>query len=181
MSGVFHLLSPGTTGRAVFRRLDHAGIFFLIAATFTPVHVILFRGPLRWGVLGFVWSAAVTGITLKSIYFDSIPEWMSLALYLGLGWVGALSGCFLYRHLGFEGIRLIVWGALAYTAGAMLEFLRVPVLVPAVIGPHELFHVMVLVAIAAHWTYIHRLAMAQHVSSARHDSQWSTVLARTAR
>ncbi len=44
MSGVFHLLTPGTTGRAVLQRLDHAAIFFLIAATFTPVHVVQFRG-----------------------------------------------------------------------------------------------------------------------------------------
>ena len=47
MSGVFHLLTPGTTGRAVLQRLDHAAIFFLIAATFTPVHVIQFSKSVR--------------------------------------------------------------------------------------------------------------------------------------
>ncbi len=125
-----------------------------------PVHVIQFRGPLRWGILVFIWSAAVTGITLKSIYFNDLPEWVSLTLYLGLGWVGALSGYFLYRRFGFERIRLILWGAFAYTAGAVLEFFRFPVLVPTVIGPHELFHFMVLIGIAAHWMYIHRLATA---------------------
>jgi channel protein (hemolysin III family) len=160
MSGVFHLLPPGTTGRAVLQRLDHASIFFLIAATFTPIHVIQFRGPLRWGILVFIWSAAVTGITLKSIYFTALPEWVGLTLYLGLGWVGALSGYFLYRRYGFARIRLILWGALAYTAGAVLEFSRFPVLVPNVIGPHELFHVFVLIGIAVHWIYIRRLVNA---------------------
>ena len=162
MSGVFHLLTPGTSGRAVLQRLDHAGIFVLIAATFTPVHVIQFRGPLRWGVLLFIWSAAIAGITLKSIYFTDFPEWVGLTLYLGLGWVGALSGYFLYRRFGFEGIRLILWGALAYTAGAVLEYARFPVLLPAVIGPHELFHIMVLLGISAHWMHIHRLANARY-------------------
>ncbi len=180
MSGVFHLLTPGTTGRAVLQRLDHAGIFFLIAATFTPVHVTQFRGALRWGVLGFIWSAAVTGITLKSIYFNDLPEGVSLALYLGLGWVGALSSYLLYRRFGFQRIRLILWGASAYTAGAVLEFFRLPVLVPTVIGPHEIFHVMVLIGIAAHWMYIHGLSNAQLVPTAGQYSQTSTVVAATA-
>ncbi len=161
MSGVFHLLTPGTTGRAVLQRLDHAGIFILIAASFTPLHIIQFRGPLRWGVLVFIWSAAIAGITLKTIYFNDVPEWVSLALYLGLGWVGGLSSYFLYRRFGFAQIKLILWGAFAYSVGAVLEFLRFPVLVPNVIGPHELFHVMVLIGIAAHWTYIYRLVHAQ--------------------
>jgi len=180
MSGVFHLLTPGTTSRAVLQRLDHAGIFFLIAATFTPVHVIQFRGLLRWGVIVFMWSAAVTGITLKSIYFNHLPEWMSLTLYLGLGWVGALSGYFLYRRFGFKQIRLILWGAFAYSAGAVLEFFRFPVLVPSVIGPHELFHVMVLIGIAAHWMYIHRLADPQFIPTAGRSSRVRTVAAGTA-
>jgi channel protein (hemolysin III family) len=159
-SGVFHLLTPGTTGRAVLRRLDHASIFFLIAATFTPVHFIQFRGLLRWGVLAFIWCAAITGIALKSIYFHDFPEWVSLSLYLGLGWVGAFSGYCLYRRFGFAHIRLILWGAFAYSAGAVMEFVRFPVLVPTVVGPHEMFHVMVLIGIAAHWMHIHRLAKA---------------------
>jgi len=159
MSGVFHLLTPGTTGRAVLKRLDHASIFILIAATFTPVHFIQFRGLLRWGVLAFIWCAAITGITLKSIYFNDFPEWVSLSLYLGLGWVGALSGYFLYRRFGLAHIQLILWGALAYSVGAVMEFLRFPVLVPNVIGPHELFHIMVLIGIASHWIHIHRLAL----------------------
>lgn len=180
MSGIFHLLTPGTTGRAVLQRLDHAGIFFLIAATFTPVHVIQFRGLLRWGILVFIWSAAIAGITLKSIYFDAFPEWMSLTLYLGLGWVGALSGYFLYRRFGLAGIKLVLWGALAYTTGAVLEFSRFPVLVPTVIGPHEVFHVMVLIGIAAHWTYIHRLATGQFAPTAGETSHARTAAASTA-
>ncbi len=176
MSGIFHLLTPDTAGRAVFQRLDHAGIFILIAATFTPVHVIQFRGPLRWGVLVFVWSAAIAGITLKSIYFNDVPEWLSLTLYLGLGWIGALSGYFLYRHFGFEQVKLILWGAFAYSAGAVLEFFRFPVLLPNVIGPHELFHLMVLIGIAAHWTHIYRLTNAGLVRSAEKSSGMPTVV-----
>lgn len=43
MSGVCHLLEPGSTGRMALQRLDHAGIFLLIAGILTPVHGILFK------------------------------------------------------------------------------------------------------------------------------------------
>jgi channel protein (hemolysin III family) len=158
MSGVFHLLSPGTAGRAVLQRLDHAGIFFLIAATYTPVHMIAFRGLMRWAILSLIWAVAVTGITLKTIFFSDIPEWLGLLLYLSLGWFGLFSTYHLYKRFGLDYIKFILYGAFAYTGGAMLEFLRTPILVPQVIGPHELFHVLVLVGISMHWAFIHRLS-----------------------
>ena len=158
MSGVFHLLTPGSVARAVFQRLDHAGIFFLIAATYTPVHVIVFRGVMRWGVLSIVWLVAITGIILKSIFFDNIAEWLGLTLYLSLGWFGVFSTYRLYKRFGLEYIKPILYGAFAYTFGAMLEFLRTPVLIPKVLGPHELFHLLVLVGISMHWVFIQRLA-----------------------
>lgn len=158
MSGVFHLLDPVSTGRVVLRRLDHAGIFFLIAATYTPIHIIQFRGVMRWGVLGFVWTCAITGIVLKAVFFDHIPEWVGLTLYLGLGWVGIVSVISLKRRHGWSPLAPLVWGALAYTAGATLEFLRWPVPIPGVIGPHELFHMFVLGGVTCHFVYIWRLA-----------------------
>ena len=47
-SGDYHLLEPGSTARAVLQRLNHAGIFFLIAGTFTPIHGLLFTRSLRF-------------------------------------------------------------------------------------------------------------------------------------
>jgi len=158
-SGVFHLLDPDTRARAVFRAIDHAGIFFLIASTYTPVHVIQFKGLMRWGVLAFVWSAAITGIVLKSVFFDGIPEWVGLALYLGLGWAGLASAVALYRAVGLSPLRPLIGGALAYTVGAALEFLRTPTFIPGVLGPHEIFHFFVLVGIALHWVYIRRITI----------------------
>ncbi|WP_455221682.1 PAQR family membrane homeostasis protein TrhA [Kaarinaea lacus] len=158
MSGVFHLLTPGTSGRYVLRVLDHAAIFVLIAATFTPIHALQFKGFMRWGILLLVWTTAITGITLKSIFFDDVPESVSLVLYLGLGWLGALTGYFLYRRLGLKAILPLILGAMAYTWGAALEFLHYPVLISGVIGPHELFHVFVLLGIILHWQFAGRMA-----------------------
>lgn len=159
MSGVFHLLELEGVNRAVLQRLDHAGIFALIAGTFTPVHTILFTGFWRWGFLIVIWSLAIAGITLKSIYFNELSEWVGLVAYLGLGWLGILSAYLTHRLHGFAIIKPLVYGALAYTIGASLEFLRLPVVITGVIGPHELFHIAVLAGLAWHWIFIRNLLL----------------------
>ncbi|MDX1563967.1 MAG: hemolysin III family protein [Phycisphaeraceae bacterium] len=154
MSGVYHLLGYGGGGRAVLERLDHAAIFVLIAGTFTPIHMVLFRGIMRWGMLGVIWAAAVTGLTLKTIFFDSVSETMSLSFYLGLGWAGLISGLFLWKRFGFGFIRLLLVGAMFYSIGAVLELARWPVLITGVIEAHELFHLAVLVGLGCHWQFV---------------------------
>ena len=157
MSGVFHLLDHETAGRSVMQRLDHAGIFALIAGTFTPVHGILFKGFWRWGFLFLIWTLAIAGITLKSIFFHDLAEWLGLMFYLGLGWLGILTAYMTHRLHGFEIVKPLVYGAMAYTVGASLEFLTLPIVIPGVIGAHELFHVAVLAGIAWHWQFVHNL------------------------
>jgi channel protein (hemolysin III family) len=154
MSGVYHLLTPGGAGHRVLQRLDHAGIFVLIAGSFTPVHGILFTGWGRWGVLLLIWALAATGITLKVIFFDSIPEWLGLTLYLSLGWFGLASGITLWRRYGGALVRPLVFSGLSYTVGGLLEFLRMPILIPGVIGPHELLHISVLAGIGFHFRFL---------------------------
>ena len=154
MSGVFHLLDQGSDGRAVLQRLDHAAIFGLIAGTYTPVHTILFKGFWRWGFLVIIWTIAITGITWKSIFFSEMAEWLGLMFYLGLGWAAILSAYLTHRLHGLKIIKPLVYGGLAYTVGASLEFLQLPIIIPGAMGPHELFHVAVLFGIAWHWQFV---------------------------
>lgn len=91
LSGLYHLLSPGTAGRSVLLRLDHAAIFVLIAGSFTPVHVILLRDRWQWHLLAWIWIAAIAALVLKTVYFDAMPAWLGLLMYLGLGWLGLIS------------------------------------------------------------------------------------------
>jgi channel protein (hemolysin III family) len=158
MSGVYHLLPMGGTARAVLARLDHAAIFVLIAGTFTPVLGMLFTGPERWVLLTLVWVAASAGVLVKTIYFADVSEWVGLALYLGLGWAGVVPGVRLWQHFGTRYVLPLAWGGVAYSAGAVLEFLRWPVLIPGVVGPHEVFHLAVLVGMSCHWYFVARLA-----------------------
>ncbi len=158
LSGVYHLFSPGGSGRFVFQRLDHAAIFILIAGTFTAVHGILFRGVLRWGVIAAIWAGAAAGVVLKTAFFDDVSEWFGLSLYLLFGWSGIISGLVLWSRFGWSFVRPLVWGGLAYTSGALLEFLREPLLIPGVVGSHEIFHAAVLAGVGCHWKFIHQFA-----------------------
>ena len=158
LSGVYHLLTPETAARGVLARLDHAAIFVLIAGSFTPVHVILLRDRWQWHLLSWIWAAAIAGLTLKTVYFDTIATWLGLLMYLGLGWLGLISTVALARRFGVRFVLPLVWGALAYTIGAVAEFLAWPVLVRGIVGPHEVFHLAVLAGIAFHWAFISRIA-----------------------
>ncbi|HWP01760.1 MAG TPA: hemolysin III family protein [Methylococcus sp.] len=157
MSGVYHLLGTDGTAHRVLQRLDHAAIFALIAGSFTPLQPGFFHnGWARWGVLLVVWSLAITGIVLKVIFFDAIPEWLGLTLYLGLGWIGLGSGVALARRHGFSFIRPLVYGGLAYTLGGIADFAQWPELIPGVVGPHELLHVGVLFGIGGFWWFFYQ-------------------------
>ncbi len=158
MSGVYHLLEPGYMPRHVLRHLDHAGIWILIAGTFTPMHIILFRGVKRWGVLLPVWIMAITGLTLEMVFFENIPEWLVLSFFLFLGWVGVISIWMFKKYYPEKKYRLIGIGGVAYSLGAVMEFTRWPVLWSGVIGPHEIFHIFVLIGAGSHWLFIFRNA-----------------------
>ena len=158
MSGVYHMMERGGTARAVMERLDHSAIFVLIVGTFTPVHGILFRGWARWGPLLLIWTCTITGITLKTIFFDGLDEGLGLSFFLGLGWIGILSAAVLWQRYGFAFVRLLLLGAVLYTVGAVLEYFGWPMLIPGVVGPHELFHLAVLAALACHWKFVFQFA-----------------------
>lgn len=159
LSGVYHLLQHDTVARNVLIRLDHAAIFLLIAGSFTPVHVILLHDRWHRHLLPLIWVAAIAGLMLKSVYFDSMPAWAGLLMYLGLGWLGVISAVTLAHRFSLRFILPLVWGGLAYTLGAVLDHFYWPVLLPGVVGPHELFHLAVLAGIAFHWAFIYRIAV----------------------
>ena len=169
LSGAYHLLTPGTTARGVLVRLDHAAIFVLIAGSFTPVHAILLRNRWQQTLLAGIWAAAIAGLTLKTVFFTTMPGWAGLSMYLGLGWLGTISTVAIARRRGLRFVLPLVWGALAYTLGALADHLRWPVLIPDIVGPHEVFHIAVLAGIAFHWSFI--LAIAAEGRAAGLDSQ----------
>lgn len=158
MSGVFHLLERGSVGRDVLQRLDHAGIWVLIAATFAPIHIILFRGHRRWSVLAAVWICAITGMVLEIVFFEDVPEAILVTMFLALGWVGGISGFFFRKAYGDPSIWSLAAGGILYSVGAIIDFADWPVVIPGALGPHEIFHFFIIAAAFSHWRFVYRWA-----------------------
>lgn len=156
-SALYHGLPFGAE-RALAQRLDHGSIFLLIAGTFTPAHVVLFRGFMRWGVLSLVWLFALAALVVKIVWFDELPESQGLVIYLALGWLGVVSGVAALRLHGWRICVPVLSGGIVYTIGALLDLARWPTIGDDVIGPHDLFHVAVLGGIALHWRFIDQVA-----------------------
>ena len=167
ISGAYHILQPGLAPRLVMQQIDRTAIFVLIAATFVPVHAIMFKGWRRWLILLILFSLAAIGVTLSLLYFSELPEILTLTFYIAMGWVGAYSGYALYHRYGWAFIRPLVWGGVAYTLGGIVEFLRHPVLLEGVVGPHELFHLAVLAGLGFHFRFIFSIAGEKLVEGGR--------------
>lgn len=158
MSGVYHLLDRQGLARPVMQRLDVAAIWTMIAGTFTPIHVILFRGLWRWGMLLLIWVIAITGLVLHVVLFNSFPHELALSLFVAMGWLGAFSMLHYISKFRDRSILLLLGGGVAYTVGAFIEYLNTAVWIDGVIGAHEIFHFFVVAGAFLHWRFIYHWA-----------------------
>jgi hemolysin III len=157
-SSLYHLLPLSTAGVARLRRLDHMAIFVLIAGTYTPFCLLALDGGWRWGLLALIWSLALCGVSLK-LFWMGVPRWLSVALYLGMGWVAVIAAPALFRAVPAGGMAWVLAGGLAYSAGALVYGIRRPNLVPGVFGFHEMWHLFVVAGSACHyWAMLRYLA-----------------------
>jgi len=154
ISAVYHLLETSGTAHMVFQRLDHAAIFLVIAGTFTPIQCILFTGLQRWGFLIILWVLSISGLVIKTVFFETIPEWLGLSFYLVLGWMGLFMGYKLWQRYGFTFIRPLVIGGICYTIGAIIEYQHSLIIMTGILGPHEILHISVLAGIGFQWWFI---------------------------
>ena len=152
-STLFHAVRPMTNGLGPYARLDGVGIFALIAGTYTPIAWSLLRGRPRVWTLTIVWGVAIPASLVIAIGRRFSPV-LGTSLYLGLGW-GAVA-CYheLAKVVSHRALIPIVLGGVSYSLGAVLNLARWPVLVPGVMGAHELFHLFVLAGSAAHYWFI---------------------------
>jgi hemolysin III len=156
-SGTYHAIRLPTDSPTVeiFRRLDHSAIYLLIAGTYTPVFAALLRGSQRAFLLATVWLLAIAGIAAKWLW-PIAPEALTVGLYLALGWIGVVPMRALLRAVGWRGMAWGLAGGLCYTAGAACELARWPVLIPGVIGWHEIFHVFDMAGTGFHVVFMIR-------------------------
>ena len=158
-SALYHLLPLSPLGVARLRRVDHMSIFVLIAGTYTPFCLLALDGGWRVGLLALVWGLALCGVLLKLLWMDT-PRWLSVALYLGMGWVAVLAAPALLRAVPVGGIAWVLAGGLVYSAGALVYGFKRPNPIPGTFGFHELWHIFVVAGSACHfWAVLRYIAV----------------------
>jgi hemolysin III len=151
-SALYHRPTWTPRARAWLARLDHAGIYLLIAGTYTPFGLLVLSRGWAIPVLAVVYTGAALAILTK-VFWVGAPKPLSAALALLLGWVAVAAVTQLLK-VGAAGFTLVIVGGAFYTAGAVIYALRRPDPKPTVFGYHELFHLCTLAAAACQYVAI---------------------------
>jgi hemolysin III len=152
-SAVYHLRAWAPVREAILRRIDHANIFVLIAATYTPLAFNMFSAWWRVGILGAVWGAALVGVA-AAIAGVQLRRWVRAGVYVGMGWMAVPAFGQMSPALPWSAIGLLTTGGVLYSAGAMLYAGRWPDPWPRVFGYHEVFHLLTIAAAAAFYVLV---------------------------
>ncbi|MFO7607943.1 MAG: hemolysin III family protein [Candidatus Krumholzibacteriia bacterium] len=141
-STLYHALTP-RRAKQVFGLLDHGAIYLLIAGTYTPFLLEVLGGDRGWALLGVVWGLALLGIVYE-VVLRRPWKWVSLASYIGLGWLMVIAIRPLVAALPPGGLLLLGLGGLAYTGGAVFYAWR------AFPYHHAVWHLCVLAGTGCH-------------------------------
>jgi hemolysin III len=120
MLGCSALCNTAKPGRLkeLWRRLDHAAIFVMIAGTYTPFAAIAIGGAWGTGLLVFVWTVAAAGVVLKLLHLERL-ETLSIAAYLLLGWTILVAIDHLVAAVSAPAFVLLVAGGVVYSVGVL--------------------------------------------------------------
>jgi hemolysin III len=149
-SATYHTVNRKDRVLEIFRKVDHAAIYVLIAGTYTPFCVNAFTGFWKWGMLTILWSLALIGIIVKIFYIRS-PRWLNAGIYVVMGWLGIAAVGQIFNALPVWVITWLLAGGIIYTLGAVVYSTKIFNFVPGVFGFHEIWHIFVMVAAAAHF------------------------------
>ena len=137
----------GTRAKAACILLDHASIYLLIAGTYTPFLLLGLGGAWGWSLFVVIWGLAISGVVLRLVH-RGYGKGLSVALYLGMGWLILVAIGPVWAALGAAAVGWILAGGLAYTAGvAFYVWERLPF-------NHMVWHLFVLAGSALHFAAI---------------------------
>ena len=152
-SATYHMVRVKDKAMEIFRKVDHAAIYFLIAGTYTPFCVNAFTGFWQWGMLSIIWALAVIGIIVKVFYIRA-PRWLNAGIYLVMGWLCLAAIGQMLAVLPVWVIGWLVAGGVIYTLGAVVYITKIFNFFPGVFGFHEMWHILVMLAAAAHFVAV---------------------------
>jgi hemolysin III len=152
-SALHHRVTWHERGYRWSRRIDHAGVYLAIAGSYTPFALLVLDGAWRIVILAVVWGGVLAAILLKFLWVDA-PKWLAAAIAISLGWVAVIVFPQLIDGIGWSGVSLVLAGGLFYTLGGLAYALRRPKPIPGVFGYHEVFHVLVVAAVALQYSVV---------------------------
>ncbi|BFT95230.1 MAG: hemolysin III family protein [Minisyncoccus archaeiphilus] len=160
-SGLYHLFGKNAEEVDIFRKIDHAMIYILIAGTYTPLCLIALKGMLGTASFITIWIIAIFGISTVFFkkFWAKMPRWGSTGIYILMGWISIFLIYPLSKTVSSEGIMWLIIGGAFYTIGAVIYALKKPNPFKG-FGFHEIFHIFVLLGTASHfWCIFHYLSV----------------------
>lgn len=144
-SALYHRIDWSVPARKRMRRLDHAGIFLLIAGGYTPLFALVPSSAGNHNALIAIWAGASLGV-IKSLAWPNAPKWIMALLCVGLGWMVIGQVTDRTAVVGSVSVWLLVASGVIYSLGAVVYALKRPDPLPKIFGYHEVFHLLVVVA-----------------------------------
>ncbi|CAM4190663.1 MULTISPECIES: PAQR family membrane homeostasis protein TrhA [Corynebacterium] len=150
VSSAYHLV-PWRTTEAVqwWRRADHATISIFIAATYTPLCLIVFAPKTAAIMLTVAWLGGVGGAILNLVWINH-PRWLDVVVYVGLGWIIVPLIPTLWHSASPAVVWLLLAGGIVYTLGALIYGFKWPGRTARYYGYHEHFHAATIAAAVCH-------------------------------
>jgi hemolysin III len=149
-SATYHRWRRDPRWKSVLRRVDHSMIFVFIAASYTPVALLVLSSPNSVVVLVSVWVGALAGVAFSLAWIDA-PRALTAAAYIAVGWVIVIAAPDVVDGIGLFATMLFLAGGVLYSTGATVYALKRPDPWPQVFGFHEVFHALVVAAALAHF------------------------------
>lgn len=153
VSTLFHRLSWTPRGARRIGQLDHAMIYALIAGTYAPVGLLVIHPAWRVPILAAAWGGALVATAAK-LAWPAAPTWVAPTVCIALGSIAVVVLPQIVERMGVPGTLLLAGGGVAYTVGAVVYVRRRPDPVPETFGYHELFHALVIVAVACQYAAV---------------------------
>jgi len=152
-SATYHIINASKKTIAFFRKLDHGMIYVLIAGTYTPICLMLLRGPVGYTLLSLIWAIAICGIFLQT-FLIKVPRWVYTLTYVLMGWLAVFALSPLVKATSLGSITLLLLGGVLYTIGAVIYATKKPNFFKDLVGFHEIFHVFVVLGSISHFMFI---------------------------
>lgn len=157
-SATYHMVQVKEKTQETYRKIDHAAIYFLIAGTYTPFCINAFTGFWKWGMLTIIWTLAIIGIGVK-VFIIRAPRWLNAGIYLIMGWLCVGASGQLLAALPAWVLTWLIIGGVLYSIGAIIYITKIFNFIPGVFGFHEVWHIFVLLAAAAHFVAVLGVAL----------------------